>query len=150
VFHRILVAMDGSADAARGLHEAIDLAKACNAQLTVISVSPRPSALLLGGPVVPAIDIGALEEAIRAEHEQLLDGAIAEVPHDVSVVRVLVQGLPARSILEQARKGDHDLIVMGSRGRGEVRSMLLGSVSHEVLHDSPVPVLVVHSSEPSV
>jgi len=144
VFHRILVAIDGSEHARRALSEAIDLAALGNAKLTIVSVYQRPSTLLVGGPVVPPIDMGALEEAMRGEHEQLLERALEQVPQDVSVVKVLAEGPAAPAILAQARKDDSDLIVIGSRGRGEMASMLLGSVSHQVLQQSGVPVLVVH------
>lgn len=144
MFHRILVAIDGSEHAQRALGEAIDLAKLSNARLTVMTVQPKPATLLIGGPVVPPVDLQALEEALRQEHDQLLDDAIGQVPDDVSVVKVHAQGQPATAIVEQARNDDVDLIVMGSRGRGEVASMLLGSVSHQVLQHSVAPVLVVH------
>lgn len=144
MFHRILVAIDGSEHAQRALAEAIDLARLSNAKLTVLSVHQRPSTLLVGGPVVPPIDLGELEQALRHEHEQLLDGAIELVPRDVSVLKVLAEGTPAQAILAQARKDRSDLIVVGSRGRGEMASMLLGSVSHQVLQHSGIPVLVVH------
>jgi hypothetical protein len=53
---------------------------------------------------------------------------------------------PARpALLRALEQGQYDLLVMGSRGRGAVRSVLLGSVSHYVLHHSPVPVLIVHA-----
>lgn len=144
MFHRILVATDGSEHARRALSEAIDLAKCSNARLTVMSVAPRPSTLMVGGPVVPPLDFGALEEAIETEHQTLLDAAIDEVPQEISVEKLLAHGSPAKAILEQARRGRHDLIVLGSRGHGDMGSMLLGSVSHRVLHDSRVPVLVIH------
>lgn len=144
MFRRILVAIDGSEHAQRALREAIDLAVLGNAKLTVVSVYQRPSTLLVGGPVAPSIDMGALEEAMRREHEQLLERALEQVPQDVSVVKVLAEGSAAPAILAQARKDDSDLIVIGSRGRGEIASMLLGSVSHQVLQQSGVPVLVVH------
>jgi len=53
--------------------------------------------------------------------------------------------LPA--LIRQFKDGQHDLVVMGSRGRGAVRSALLGSASHYVLNHSPVPVLIVHAEQ---
>jgi nucleotide-binding universal stress UspA family protein len=147
VFHRILVAIDGSEHAHRALLEASDLAKLSNARLTVMTVSQKPSTLLVGGPVVPPIDIRGLDEAIEREHQQLLDASLEEIPEDVSVVKVLAHGSPPSSILQQALRGDHDLIVLGSRGRGGVTAMLLGSVSLQVMQHSRVPVLVVHEAE---
>jgi nucleotide-binding universal stress UspA family protein len=47
-------------------------------------------------------------------------------------------------LLKRAAAADHDLIVMGSRGRGAVRSAFLGSVSHFVLNHTTVPVLIIH------
>lgn len=147
MFHRILVAIDGSEHARRALGEAIDLARLANAKLTIIGVHQLSSALLVGGPVVPPIDLGELEQALRREYEQLLDAAVEQVPAEVSVVKVLAEGAPAPAILARARKDQSDLIVLGSRGRGGVASMLLGSVSHQVLQHSGVPVLVVHVAE---
>jgi nucleotide-binding universal stress UspA family protein len=147
VFHRILVAIDGSEHAHRALLEAADLAKLSNARLTVITVCQKPAGLLVGGPVVPPIDMRGLDEALEREHQQLLESALQEIPQEVSVLKILAHGAPASVILEQARSGDYDLVVLGSRGRGGMTALLLGSVSHQVMQRSPIPVLVIHADE---
>ena len=58
------------------------------------------------------------------------------MPDDLSVTTRLLDGDPAREILRAAREGEHDVIVMGSRGRGRVTAALLGSVSNHVMHDA--------------
>jgi len=71
------------------------------------------------------------------------------VPDHLSVTTVLSTEPVEPSLIRQIKNGHHDLVVMGSRGRGAMRSALLGSVSHYVLHHSPVPVLIVHAEEPT-
>lgn len=145
MFHRILVGIDGSEHAARALREAIDLASSNHARLTILCATPQPSMMVAGGPVIAPVDMQGLENAIEAEYQQLLNSAVEQVPSDISVVKVLSHEPPARAILAQAKTANDDLIVIGSRGRGDVRSLLLGSVSHQILQTSHVPVLVVHA-----
>jgi nucleotide-binding universal stress UspA family protein len=145
MFRNILVAVDGSDHSERALAEATDLARLADGSLTIATVIPDPSTLALsGGGFAYTADYGSLEADLEREYRELLDGEKAKVPEGVEVEGVLLEGRPARAIVEQVKAGGHDLVVMGSRGRGGLRSMVLGSVSQEVLHASPVPVLVVH------
>lgn len=145
MFRNILVPVDGSAHAERALSEAIDLAGDVNASLTVMTSVPDLSPWLVGGVASAGINIQTLTQEAEDKHRQLLDAAVADVPADLPVTKVLSHGRPAARILEQVERGGHDLVIMGSRGRGEVRSLVLGSVSHEVLNTSRVAVLVVHA-----
>jgi nucleotide-binding universal stress UspA family protein len=143
MFRNVLVAIDGSPDADRALEQAIDLAASERARLTLFTSVNSPPAVAysgIGGDVVTK-----LTKEAQAEAERILRSALERVPEDVSVTTVMSK-VPARpGLLHLLEDGRHDLIVMGSRGRGALRSALLGSVSHYVLHHSPVPVLIVHA-----
>ncbi|HSO99179.1 MAG TPA: universal stress protein [Solirubrobacteraceae bacterium] len=92
-----------------------------------------------------AINYAEQEKEAERECRELIEEAVGTVPQNVSVTKRLAHGRPGDRILEQLRDGSHDLVVMGSRGRGNVRSLVLGSVSHQVLNASPEAVLIVHA-----
>jgi len=143
MFRNILVAIDGSPDSDQALAEALDLAESEHARLPLFSAVVTPSAVAytgLGGAV--AATVGRDGEATT---EGVLRAAVERVPDHVSVGTVLSRESVRPALLHQISSGHHDLVVMGSRGRGAVRSVLLGSVSHYVLHHSPIPVLIVHA-----
>jgi nucleotide-binding universal stress UspA family protein len=143
MFRDILVAVDGSPDAGQALVQAIDLADSQHARLTLFSAAAAPPAVAYAG--VSGDVAAALIRDAETESESILRTAVELVPDGVSV-RTILSSEPVRpALLREIKQGDHDLIVMGSRGRGAVRSVLLGSVSHYVLHHSPVPVLIVHA-----
>jgi nucleotide-binding universal stress UspA family protein len=147
MFHSILVAVDGSADAEQALSQAIDLAESEHARLTLFSaVAVPPAAAYIGASAAAAT---ALLSSAEADAEAILRAAAERVPDGVSVSTVLSRELVRTALIDQIDAGAHDLVAMGSRGRGAVRSALLGSVSHYVLHHSPVPVLIVHAEPAS-
>ncbi len=145
MFHNILVAIDGSADSQEALTQAIDLAVSQNARLTLFSaaVGPPTTAYMGGGAGVAA----TMAAEAEADASKLLREAVKRVPEGVSVTSVESNDPVRAALIAQVKAADHDLVVMGSRGRGAVRSVLLGSVSHFVLHHSPAPVLVVHDGQ---
>jgi nucleotide-binding universal stress UspA family protein len=145
MFRNVLVGYDGSPHAERALDEAIEIARADRSALTVMSVVP---------PVTPFAGIGTLayggaavarvEAELEREFEQYLVDAVERVPDDIPVTRILAHGRPGPALVHQARKGNHDLVVVGSRGRGTARSLVLGSVSNYVLHHLKGAALVIH------
>lgn len=147
MFRHILVAVDGSEHAQRALDEAVDIARSAGGSVRLVAVVPPISSLVLGGPVTPPVDVSVLQEDLRRDYDAMLKAAIDRLPGDVRSSSALLSGRPAAAIVDEVTTSDCDLVAMGSRGRGGIRSALLGSVSNEVLHTSPVPVLVVHASE---
>jgi nucleotide-binding universal stress UspA family protein len=142
MFHNILVAVDGSPDAELALTEAIDLAESERTRLTLLTAVSQPpaTAYLAAGE-----EVGKLLEDAHADAKTILRRARERVPDDLSVTAVLSEQQIRAALIDQITTGAHDLVVMGSRGRGAVRAALLGSTSHYALHHSPVPVLIVHA-----
>lgn len=141
MFDSILVAVDGSDHAERALSQAVDLARAEGARLTLINVTTPPPLPVLAGPY--AAPVPRHLEELEREAEALVERAAASVPEGVPVATVVRRGSPGPAIVERIADGEHDLVVLGSRGRGAIRSLFLGSVSHYVLHHSPIAVLIV-------
>jgi len=144
MFHNILVAVDGSAAADLALAQAIDLAESEHTRLTLMTgvAELPPTAYLMSGE-----GIGRLSETVHRQAEAVIRRARNLVPADLPVTTVLSEQPIRLALIRQISRGGHDLVVMGSRGRGAVRAVLLGSASHYVLHHSPVPVLIVHAEE---
>jgi nucleotide-binding universal stress UspA family protein len=143
MFHDILVAIDGSPDADEALRQAIDLAESQHARLTIFSAVATPPAVTYVG--VSGNVLADLTRDAESDAEKTMRAAVELVPGDVSVSTVLSHDPVRPGLLHQIEAGHHDLLVMGSRGRGAIRSALLGSVSHYALHHSPIPVLIVHA-----
>lgn len=104
---------------------------------------PPPTTYATPGAVMPG-----LLEAVHADAEAILRAARDRVPDDLPVRTLLTEEPVRNALIHEIDKGGYDLVVMGSRGRSAVRSALLGSVSHYVLHHSPAPVLIVHAESP--
>jgi nucleotide-binding universal stress UspA family protein len=147
MFENILVSVDGSSHAEAALTQAIDLAQAWHGRLTILTGVAQVPPLAYSGAAGGAAT--TLAEELETEAEQIVRRAAERVPAGVSVTTILSQKPIRLALAEQIRDGDHDLIVMGSRGRGAVRAMTLGSVSHYILNHSPIPVLIVHADRAS-
>ncbi len=145
MFRNILVSVDGSPHAEKALAEAVDLASCTRARLTILTSVPRPP----GWASTPATAVAAeqLGQDLEREAAAILRAAVDRVPNEIPVTKILTHKPIRDALTEQIKGGDHDLLVVGSRGRGAITASLFGSVSHHALHHCPVPVLVVHCDE---
>jgi nucleotide-binding universal stress UspA family protein len=134
----ILVAVDGSPHARAALDLAIDLAQRYRATLVLVHAFPHVSDLL-GLP-----QYEHLLAARTLNGERLLESARTQVGDTVPAETHLVEGPPAPAILRVAADERCDMIVMGSRGHGQIAGLLLGSVSSVVAQRAQCPVLIVH------
>lgn len=134
---RILVGVDGSADADRALRCAVTLAGALDAE--VLAAHAVTLLAHLGpGPAVPSEQ--HLDE-IRRQFEE--DWCRSLVESGVAFRRLLVPGEPVATLLRLAEEREVDMIVVGRRGVGGAPQLLLGSTSHQLVQHAGCPVLVV-------
>jgi nucleotide-binding universal stress UspA family protein len=144
MYKRILVPIDGSDTAERGLAEAIALARELKATIRLLNLT---SDFVLMVEMSSAIDYEKFRAGLNQFGQRLLAKASEQakaqgVPTETSL-HDLGGGRVADAIVEEARKSRCDLIVIGTHGRRGVSRAMLGSDAENVVRNSPVPVLLV-------
>ena len=133
----ILVPVDGSEGADRAIEKAVMLAKLCNAKVNFLYVAN------INQLAINAVLSDAILDSVTKAGNVILERAMEMVPDGVEKESFSDTGSPAVVVLDFAESNNIDLIVMGSRGLGVVKGVLLGSVSQYVVEQAKCPVLVV-------
>ena len=141
---RVVVATDGSPHAIGAAKFTARLVRELReSEVVLVHVGHIP-AMAMGGLGEGYIDFAALEEGMKQAGEAILsETAKAFAGIDDRVSRVYREGDPAGEIIRAAKDQHADIIVMGSRGMGQIGGLILGSVSERVLHAAHGPVLIV-------
>jgi nucleotide-binding universal stress UspA family protein len=146
-YRRILAAVDGSEASARGLREALRLAKSEGAEVCVVHVvnESYPYAPLVGAPPINLIP------TLMQDGRRLLDEAVAlAAEQGVKATPVLLSSpghSPADVIVDEAARQQADVIVLGTHGRRGLERLVLGSDAELILRRAPVPVLLVRAPD---
>ena len=139
---RVIVGVDGSEGSIRALRFAVEEARIRGAELLAVNAWHIPPAVYDSGWAPAPIDLDEFRKlAQKALEASLVDAGITNA--GVAVTPVLREGQPADILCLAA--GVDDLLVVGSRGLGGFRGLLLGSVSQQVVHHARCPVVVVPS-----
>lgn len=143
-YKRILVPVDGSPTAAKGMKAAIRLARESRGKLLLLHVVEEYSAFM--APEVGA-SIGPILDGLRLAGKRMLakiaSSAAKSGARPQQILAENFGGRVADSIVKEAKRARADLIVMGTHGRRGVKRALLGSDAELVVRHSPVPVLLV-------
>jgi nucleotide-binding universal stress UspA family protein len=135
------VAYDGQDESALALDAAIDLAGQSNGDLRLITVNHTAAQVGAGrGGMSP----GSWVSALREYFEERLAEGLEHIPAGVESSTVIRDGDPAEELAEEGK--ELDLLVIGSRGYGPIRRVLLGGVAHQVMKSATCPVMVMPRS----
>jgi nucleotide-binding universal stress UspA family protein len=144
---KVLVAVDGSENSFRALDFALDLAEKYAASVLILNVFQLPA--VYTSPDEPDVYSGSRAAFIRdlqRLHQERLAKASAEARRlkpDLEVATELKEGEPASQIVEAAKEGDFDVIVVGHRGMGRFSEVFLGGVSERVAHLAKCAVVII-------
>jgi nucleotide-binding universal stress UspA family protein len=136
---KLLVPVDGSENSLRALDHAIYLAKKTGANITAMNVIENPPTVYVESQNL----LNDLLAKFREESANNLDKCkqIAE-KNDVKIETVMGEGDAASTIVGYAQKGDFDTLIIGRRGLGRFKEMMLGSISNKVLHHAKCTVMI--------
>ena len=140
----IVAAVDSSPMATQVVDRALDQARKLGGEVHVVHVYQPPASMY-------ALDAGfalAADDLARAERQAVWDMLSDRLDASgVTWSKVELDGHPASQVSAYAGEMDADMIVIGTRGRGEFASLVLGSTSHGVIHHAPCDVLVVRHAD---
>lgn len=142
---RILVPVDFSANSDRALHYAATLAGQVGASVELLHVVEDFTYGVLSEVYVPNMP-DMMQETINSAVERLASLKASVFPHGSDVETVAYGGRPAPTIVEYAKAGGFDLIVMGTHGRTGLPHLFMGSVAEQVLRAASCPVLTVRGN----
>jgi nucleotide-binding universal stress UspA family protein len=140
LFTNILVPIDGSDNSYRALDAALLLSEKLGSDITVIHVMEEVPITHIGSEKM----LNELLEAYKKENQDILLKC-TEIANQkgLTIKTFLLQGNPASAILDYIKKEKFDLVIMGSRGLGKFKELILGSVSSKIVHHSPCAVLLI-------
>src|ERR687893_714581 len=117
MFHRILVGVDDSDAAKAALQRAVELVEAGHGRLGLLSSAPKPPPLASAGPVVLPVSRAQLDRELIAWAERNVEEAARLVPEEIPVTKLVTREPPGRALLQQARTGCWDLVIVGQAER---------------------------------
>jgi nucleotide-binding universal stress UspA family protein len=141
MYTKILVPIDGSENSMRALEHGLALSLKLKSKLTILYIIDVPPFVYVQSQQV----VNSVMESLEKEAKSVLEsGKSQSKKHGVEPETAFLEGSDIASIIiDYSEKNNFDAIVIGSRGHGKVKTVLLGSVSHNVLHNSKIPVLII-------
>ncbi|MDF2874015.1 MAG: teaD [Sporomusa sp.] len=142
-FRNILVPVDGSENSQKALAYAAYLAGVCQASVGILHVVNLAAVVSSVGQSNMGVYIpDRVFENLQESGQAMIDEALKQLPPTVQAQGFMKIGAPPDVIVSFCAANGYDLIVMGSRGLGTFKELVLGSVSSYVLHRAPCPVMV--------
>jgi nucleotide-binding universal stress UspA family protein len=145
MFKRILIPTDGSEQSLKGLKMAVKLQESFDCEIYILTVFRHHSLLETSMSMVRGEEPESMDDILREYATNVAETAKKTAQEmGAKNVRAFVRnGPPARTIVSFSKDKEVDLIILGSRGHGDLEGFLLGSVSHKVTSLAKCPVMVV-------
>ncbi|MEL7657751.1 MAG: universal stress protein [Bacillota bacterium] len=157
---KLLVPVDGSKASIGAVKKAVEIAEKYGFTIKILTVIDEDHVSRLNrnmklwrqvdGSIISGIarteDKEEIIGEIRQDAFELLDTIIEQIDFgDLKPEKEVLFGEPYHMILELAKAGNYDLIVMANRGHSRIKSFFTGSVTQRVISEAPCPVLVIHA-----
>ena len=140
MFTKILVPVDGSDNSYKALEAALVLSEKLGSNISVVNVMEQVPITHIESEKL----LSELLEAYKKENQEILSKC-SDIARQkgIAIKTVLLQGNPAPVILDYSKKENFDLVIMGSRGMGKFKELIIGSVSSKIVHHSPCAIMII-------